>query len=62
MVLPWEQHQAGRTSQDDFAQPLDDSSSKTMQTTGIGPGQIIYERESDLEHDSDEDPDDDLDI
>ena len=66
VVLPWEQSQAGCTSQDDL-QPVALPGQRLAQDgaggTHAGMGFIVYERDSDNDDvDSDEDPDDDLDV
>ena len=70
VLLPWEARQAGAQSQDDFAKPAGLGSiaaeTQTLTSTGAydgsGYGQVFYERDSVTDPDSDEDPDDDLDI
>ncbi|CAK0785727.1 hypothetical protein CVIRNUC_008938 [Coccomyxa viridis] len=70
VLLPWEARQAGAQSQDDFAGPagLGSMAAETQVLTsagadnGSGYGQVFYERDSVTDPDSDEDPDDDLDI
>ena len=70
VLLPWEARQAGAQSQDDFARPagLGSMAAETQVLSSAGAnndseyGQVFYERDSVTDPDSDEDPDDDLDI
>ena len=70
VLLPWEARQAGAQSQDDFARPagLGSTAAETQVLSSAGAnndsgyGQVFYERDSVTDPDSDEDPDDDLDI
>jgi hypothetical protein len=66
VVLPWEHSQAGCASQEDLqpaALPGQRAAPHGAGDARAGRGFILYERDSDNEDvDSDEDPDDELDI
>ena len=64
VVLPYEHQGAGQAYQTgDFKDYLPKAAGGQGKGTGEGAlGHILYVRDSGSEHDSDEDPDDDLDI